>query len=181
MVYDAEGIIEKVGSAVGADDRRVKGDLERFKRLVEERGIETGSWRGKVHEGDVQSERGRGQEDAFDADDRAMPDTGGRSEAVDSAGTGADDEQAPLLAPRDAEDLRQRWQSVQMRFVDEPREMVGEADDLVDELMQRLMAGFNERRSLLSQRWEEGEQASTEELRVALTRYRSFFNRLLST
>jgi uncharacterized membrane protein len=43
-----EGIVEKVGDAIGASDRRVKGDLERFKELVESRGAESGGWRGEV-------------------------------------------------------------------------------------------------------------------------------------
>ncbi len=48
MDYVPEGVIEKVGDAIGAPDRRVKGDLERFKELVESRGQETGAWRGEV-------------------------------------------------------------------------------------------------------------------------------------
>jgi uncharacterized membrane protein len=55
FTYDPEGLLESVGSAVGADDRRVKGDLKRFKELVESRGRETGAWRGEVHEGEVTS------------------------------------------------------------------------------------------------------------------------------
>ena len=55
MTYDTEGLLEAVGSAVGADDRRVKGDLKRFKELIESRGRETGAWRGEVHEGEVTS------------------------------------------------------------------------------------------------------------------------------
>jgi uncharacterized membrane protein len=55
MTYDAEGFVESLGSALGADDRRVKGDLKRFKELVEERGAETGAWRGEVHQGEVTS------------------------------------------------------------------------------------------------------------------------------
>ena len=43
-----EGIKEKVGAAIGAADRRVQGDLERFKELIESRGTETGAWRGEV-------------------------------------------------------------------------------------------------------------------------------------
>ena len=46
--YDAEGLVEKAGGALGFDDRRVKGDLERFKELIESRGAPTGSWRGDV-------------------------------------------------------------------------------------------------------------------------------------
>ena len=46
--YEPEGVVEKVGDAVGVLKRRVKGDLERFKELVESRGAETGAWRGEV-------------------------------------------------------------------------------------------------------------------------------------
>ena len=53
MTYDAEGLTESLGSALGADSRRVKGDLKRFRELVESRGIETGAWRGEVHHGEV--------------------------------------------------------------------------------------------------------------------------------
>jgi uncharacterized membrane protein len=48
MDFVPEGIKEKLGSALGAADRRVKGDLERFKEIVEARGVETGAWRGEV-------------------------------------------------------------------------------------------------------------------------------------
>jgi uncharacterized membrane protein len=54
MEYEAEGLKEKVGSAVGADSRRVKGDLERFKQFIENRGAETGAWRGEVESGQVE-------------------------------------------------------------------------------------------------------------------------------
>jgi uncharacterized membrane protein len=46
--WESEGMIEKLGSAIGQDDRQVKGDLERFKKLIESRGAETGEWRGEV-------------------------------------------------------------------------------------------------------------------------------------
>ena len=48
MDFEPEGVVETVGSAIGADERRVKGDLERFKELIERRGAETGAWRGEV-------------------------------------------------------------------------------------------------------------------------------------
>jgi len=53
MDYDPEGMVESLGSAVGADDRRVKGDLERFKDLIEGRSTESGAWRGEVQQGNV--------------------------------------------------------------------------------------------------------------------------------
>ena len=53
LEYDPKGFIEKVGDALGVVSRRVEGDLERFKRFIEERGSETGAWRGEVHPGDV--------------------------------------------------------------------------------------------------------------------------------
>jgi len=51
MDHETEGLMESLGSALGADSRRVKGDLERFKELVESRGVETGAWRGEVEQG----------------------------------------------------------------------------------------------------------------------------------
>lgn len=93
---------------------------------------------------------------------------------------GGDQERAPLLPSDDAERFRRRWEDLQGGFVDRPREMVEEADGLVGELMQQLTAGFDNERTSLEAQWEKGADVSTEELRVALKRYRSFFNRLLS-
>jgi hypothetical protein len=86
----------------------------------------------------------------------------------------------PLLDTADAEQLRGRWQSIQVTFVDEPKDSVEKADELVTELMERLAQTFqDERRSLESEL--DRDDLSTEELRVALKRYRSFFERLLTT
>jgi len=116
-------------------------------------------------------EQARAEQAAAGDEPRAQSET-----ASDHGG----DERAPLLAQNEAERFRRRWEDLQAGFVDRPREMVEEADDLVGELMQQLTTGFNDERSSLEQQWEKGEEVSTEELRVALTRYRSFFNRLLS-
>jgi hypothetical protein len=86
----------------------------------------------------------------------------------------------PLLPSDQAERYRSRWEQIQTSFVDEPHESVEEADRLVADLMQSLAAGFSEARELLESQWDGGDDVSTEELRVALTRYRSFFDRLLS-
>ena len=70
---------------------------------------------------------------------------------------------------------------MQVGFVDEPQRCVQEADALVGEVMQRLADSFARERRDLEAQWASGGEASTEDLRVALQRYRSFFNRLLRT
>ncbi len=87
---------------------------------------------------------------------------------------------APLFAEEDAQKYRSRWSSVQTGFVDDPRQAVQEADGLVAEVMQKIAQGFADERANLEQQWDRGEDISTEDLRVALQRYRSFFDRLLS-
>jgi len=77
-------------------------------------------------------------------------------------------------------DLRTRWSDVQAAFVDEPRRSVEQADQLVATVMQRLAEGFANERASLERQWDSGDNVSTEELRVALQRYRAFFGRLLN-
>jgi hypothetical protein len=91
------------------------------------------------------------------------------------------DRHGALLAASDAGHFRVRWSDVQTHFVDAPREAVQGADALVAELMQHLAKTFARERDSLEQQWMQGEDVSTEDLRVALTRYRSFFDRLLET
>ena len=74
-----------------------------------------------------------------------------------------------------------RWDAIQTAFVDEPRRVVEQADGLVAEMMQRLAETFSRERANLERHWDQGGDASTEDLRLALQRYRSFFQRLLST
>jgi hypothetical protein len=85
----------------------------------------------------------------------------------------------PLLT--ESEGFQSRWEEIQVRFVDEPRGAVEDADALVATVMQRLAEGFAQERERLEAQWGRGEDISTEDLRVALQRYRSFFQRLLST
>jgi hypothetical protein len=89
------------------------------------------------------------------------------------------DEPAPLL--EGADEFQSRWEEIQVRFVDEPRGAVEDADALVATVMQRLAEGFASERERLEAQWGRGEDISTEDLRVALQRYRSFFQRLLAT
>jgi hypothetical protein len=85
----------------------------------------------------------------------------------------------PLLA--DGEGFQSRWEEIQVRFVDEPRRAVEDADALVATVMQKLAESFAQERERLEAQWGRGEDISTEDLRVALQRYRSFFQRLLAT
>lgn len=88
---------------------------------------------------------------------------------------------APALFPeQESGDLKARWDAIQASFVDEPRQAVEHADSLVASAMQRLAEIFAEERSGLEAQWDRGDNVSTEDLRVALQRYRSFFTRLLS-
>ncbi|HYK23156.1 MAG TPA: hypothetical protein VEU75_00670 [Candidatus Acidoferrum sp.] len=86
----------------------------------------------------------------------------------------------PLFPTNELEGLRNRWSAVQTAFVDEPRRAVEQADGLVASAMKRLAEVFAEERSKLEQQWDRGDNVSTEDLRIALQRYRSFFHRLLS-
>lgn len=85
-----------------------------------------------------------------------------------------------LFPNSELEDFRTRWDDIQTAFVDEPRRAVEQADGLVASAMQRLAEVFANERSGLEKQWDRGDNVSTEDLRVAFTRYRSFFERLLS-
>ena len=87
---------------------------------------------------------------------------------------------APLFPENEAGELRRRWDSVQASFVDEPRRAVEQADELVANAMKRLAETFANERAALESQWDRGDSVSTEDLRLALQRYRSFFGRLLA-
>jgi glutathione S-transferase len=104
----------------------------------------------------------------------------GEEQRVESMASAEDESLEPLFPEEDLAGHRARWQEIQAGFVDEPRQAVEQADALVADLLERVNAGFADARSRLEEQWGRGEEASTEDLRVALTRYRSFFNRLLA-
>ncbi|WP_328972052.1 hypothetical protein [Streptomyces sp. NBC_00239] len=104
--------------------------------------------------------------------------TGTDQAAVAPAG---EDEDETLLGAREAEEYRRAWTEIQGRFVDDPQEAVRSADTLVAEVMQTLAGTFSEHKQGLEGQWDRGEQVATEDLRLALQHYRSFFNRLLRT
>jgi hypothetical protein len=117
-------------------------------------------------------------------------DTGSASlgEPVDMTQTGApaeglerpQDTNQLLFADGELEGLRSRWTDVQSAFVDDPRDCVQKADSLVADVVEKLTSGFSQARSRLEEQWARGEEASTEDLRIALKRYRDFFERLLA-
>lgn len=85
-----------------------------------------------------------------------------------------------LLAKRQVEDLRSRWNTIQTNFIDEPRRAVKDADALVASAIKQISEVFTDQRSQLEKQWSRGDEISTEDLRLALQQYRSFFSRLLS-
>ena len=91
----------------------------------------------------------------------------------------AEKNEESLFADDQLSGFRSRWNEIQVGFVDDPRQAAEQADALVSDLVEQLTAGFSEARSRLEDQWTQGEEASTEDLRIALTRYRAFFNRLL--
>jgi hypothetical protein len=119
------------------------------------------------------------------ADARRRDETGAADRA--NAGVGRqeredarDEGRAPLFEDNDATGYRTQWEAIQAGFVDEPRAAVEQADALVAQVMKRLAETFASERSALEQQWDKGGELTTEDLRVALKRYRSFFQRLLS-
>lgn len=136
--------------------------------------------------------------DDRDADRGTPPASGGRSPPTVDAAEGSlstehavagtphasapeeGQENEPLLGPEEAEAFKSKWQAVQTAFVDDPQDAVRTADALVAEVMQTLARSFASRKEGLESQWGRGEEVLTEDLRIALQRYRSFFNRLLS-
>ena len=90
------------------------------------------------------------------------------------------DKPTPLFPENESTNFRNRWTEIQAAFVDEPRRAVEQADSLVAEVIKRLASSFADERSKLEGQWGRGDNVSTEDLRVALQRYRAFFDRLLS-
>src|ERR1700688_2239073 len=93
---------------------------------------------------------------------------------------GREEPNASLFATHDTQDFRSRWEKIQIGFVDEPRKAVEQADELVASAIKRLAEVFASERQKLEAEWDKNDNVSTEDLRVALRRYRSFFDRLLS-
>ncbi|MFF5703651.1 hypothetical protein ACFY7H_14245 [Streptomyces sp. NPDC012794] len=122
-----------------------------------------------------------------DDDVTAVPGAGGvtggagdQSTAREAVEPDAGDDQ-PLLSADETERYRTAWGEIQGRFVDDPKDAVTSADGLVAELMQNLAGTFAAHKQDLEGQWQRGDEVATEDLRMALQQYRSFFNRLLKT
>ncbi|KAA9152490.1 hypothetical protein FPZ12_036850 [Amycolatopsis acidicola] len=90
-------------------------------------------------------------------------------------------EEVELFEHEKVEAFLDRWRALQTAFVDDPREAVHDADQLVAEVIQTLATTFAEHKRNLETQWQQGESVATEDLRLALRRYRTFFNELLRT
>jgi len=104
----------------------------------------------------------------------------GASSAGAATAPAIDEQVPPLFSPEEAKGFRVQWDAIQVKFVDEPRQVVEQADSLVAVAMKRLAEMFAAERARLEGQWDCGNNVSTENLRLALRRYRSFFGRLLS-
>jgi hypothetical protein len=89
-------------------------------------------------------------------------------------------EASPLFPDDELHNFRARWDQAQTSFVDEPRQAVEQADSLVANVVKRIAEQFANERAQLEKQWDRGDNVSTEDLRQALRRYRSFFDRLLA-
>jgi hypothetical protein len=87
---------------------------------------------------------------------------------------------AALFTEEATTDFRSRWDLVQRSFVDNPQEAVHAGDELVAQVIASLAETFSNQRSQLESELNQTDQSSTENLRLALRRYRSFFERLLA-
>ena len=99
---------------------------------------------------------------------------------VEQAERREEDFSGPLLPAEASNQMRTKWESIQAAFVDDPKNAVKQADELVSSAIARLSETFTDERSKMEQQWSQGSDVSTEDLRLALRRYRAFFQRLLA-
>ena len=145
---------------------------------VRERPLSTADLAGKA---ETHSERDRNDAGAIEKADRgaAVPiekPVAEKSRPLDRN----KEELVPLFSEAAVQNFRHRWTTLQTEFVDEPRHSVEQADELVAHVMKDMAATFSDERKKLEQQWEHGDKVSTEDLRLVLRRYRSFFDRFLS-
>jgi hypothetical protein len=118
----------------------------------------------------------RGQSQPDDVHDAAREGVGDGDGDGDGGGVA---EGAALITVESSADYRARWKVVQGDFIDEPRKAVTDADSMVGEILDELAETFRRQRQSLEQDWAD-DKSTTEDLRIALRRYRTFFDRLLT-
>jgi hypothetical protein len=89
-------------------------------------------------------------------------------------------EPLPWLSVKEIDELKSRWNSIQIKFVDQPHAAVEQADGLVTEALDRINQVFSDKRTILNEQWTNHQDISTEDLRITLQNYRSFLNRILA-
>ena len=113
--------------------------------------------------------------------DEPLRTTSGETRPIPSETPAPEQGDAQALLPKErCDELRSRWNTIQTSFIDEPRRAVNDADALVLAATKQLSDAFTDRRNQLEKQWSRGDEVSTEELRLALQQYRSFFARLMS-
>ena len=144
---------------------------------VRERPLSTADLAGKP---ETENEPERSDAEAtIDRRDAAVPVEKLAAEKPRAPGSN-NEELVPLFSESAVQNFRQRWTTLQTEFVDEPRRSVEQADELVAHVMKDMAATFSDERKKLEHQWEQGDKVSTEDLRLVLRRYRSFFDRFLS-
>ncbi|HEV7906773.1 MAG TPA: hypothetical protein VGP03_01405 [Pseudonocardiaceae bacterium] len=152
-----------------ADDRR---DVEQPPAVTTERGEPTDDGRPTDTPGEAEPATHRAT--GAPADEVPAP------PASDEHRPAGDDASAPLFTEDEVTRFRAEWRDLQADFVDSPQQAVQQADALVAQVMQTLAATFAEHKSTLEGQWSRGEEVQTEDLRLALRQYRSFFHQLLA-
>ena len=130
--------------------------------------VETGHASDEAYQPPVESHHASDETHQPPVESHAAP--GGTAETSDQM----------LFADGELTDMRSRWVEVQSAFVDDPRDCVQKADGLVADVVDKLTTSFSGARAHLEEQWSRGEEVSTEDLRIALKRYREFFERLLA-
>lgn len=166
-----------------ADDKAMTGRDSQTSPDRSSDGLSTAEVAGAGGANEATTTHGSGTETTVPPEPRPEPESRADAPAVDQP-TGPtqtiEESRTPLFAADRAETFGSRWEDIQTSFVDEPRRAVEQADSLVAEVMQQLAKTFADERAQLERQWDHGEDISTEDLRVALRRYRSFFDSLLS-
>ncbi|MEU4743940.1 hypothetical protein AB0G02_26215 [Actinosynnema sp. NPDC023658] len=165
----AAGYQQEAGYQEQADDERTPADRTAYE-------AQTAYEEQTEHDEQAHQESADAESAVRDGDEHDER-PGGPVELAEVSRTAGD---APLFTTDDAADYQAEWRALQADFVDDPREAVQRADELVAQVMQSLATTFTQHKHALEEQWQRGDEVQTEELRQALKRYRSFFDRLLS-